>query len=235
MMLDNLKICGITSHDTARYCAGLGVGALGAVFFAKSPRNVSPQKARELFEGLPETTARVGVFVDRPTDELLAIAREARLTTVQLHGSEPIESVRAVLDAGYRVIRVLKVTGEALLAAARQTPPEVGLLVECGQGRLPGGNGATWNWSDAAPLAGLRPFAIAGGLGPQSIAQAAAESRAVAWDVSSGVESSPGVKDHAAIARLAAALTHFQRPLSTPVDPSRFWSPSVGPTRSFNL
>jgi len=235
MTLENLKICGITSRDTARFCADLGVGALGAVFFEKSPRCVSPAKARSLFAGLPDAVARVGVFVNCPVADMLVIAREARLTAIQLHGREPLETAFAARDAGFRVVKVLKSVGDALLTAARQLPPEVGILVECGKGALPGGNGAAWNWAEASGLAGLRPFAIAGGLGPDNIAEAARTSQAAAWDVSSGVESAPGVKDHAAIARLAAALNDFSRPPPAPVDSGRFWSSPVGSTQSLKL
>lgn len=203
MILHNLKICGITTRETARFCADCGVEALGAVFYAKSPRHVTPQKARAMFEGLPPRVARVGVFVDLPADELLATARAAALDTVQLHGSEPAATVAAALAAGFRVIKVLKTTGPALLDAARAVPDAAGLLVECGKGTLPGGNGAAWNWADAAPLAAVRPFALAGGLTPDNLETAARLSQASAWDLSSGVESAPGVKDHAAIRRLA--------------------------------
>ena len=231
MTIANLKICGITSRDTARFCAEAGAGALGAVFFKKSPRYVTPQQARNLFEGLPARVARVGVFVDLPAEELLAAAREAALDTVQLHGQEPLETVCAAQRAGFRVIKVLKVTGEKLLEQARVLPETAGILVECGRGTLPGGNGAAWNWADAAPLAALRPFALAGGLTPQNLAEAAALSKAVAWDVSSGVETTPGVKDHQAIIRAIKTLTDFLRHQTTPIDSGRFWSAPVDSNR----
>jgi len=199
MFVNNLKICGITTRETALFCAEAGAGALGAVFFAKSPRHVTPLQARVLFEGLPERIARVGVFVDAPAGQLVAMAREAALDTVQLHGSEPFATIRAAQQAGFRVIKVLKTSGEKMLAEARALPQEVGILIECGRGTLPGGNGAAWNWADAAPLSNLRPFALAGGLTSQNLREAARLSHAAAWDVSSGVESAPGLKDHEAI------------------------------------
>ena len=227
MYLPNLKICGITTRDTACFCAEAGAGALGAVFFKQSPRYVTPQQARALFERLPAHVARVGVFVDMPADELLAVAREAALDTVQLHGQEPLETVRAAQRAGFRVIKVLKVTGEKLLEQASALPATVGILVECGRGTLPGGNGAVWNWAEAAPLAECRPFALAGGLTPLNLAEAARLSKAVAWDISSGVETAPGVKDHGAILRTVSVLSDFLRLQSTSTDSfdSRsFWS-----------
>jgi phosphoribosylanthranilate isomerase len=218
-MLANLKICGVTTPATARFCADAGVGALGAVFFPKSPRYVTPQQARAMFEGLPPRVARVGVFVDLPPDEILAVAREAGLTTLQLHGDEPPADILTLQAAGYRVIKVLKATGEKLLNAAHEIPASAGILVECGAGTLPGGNGAAWDWAGAAPLADACPFALAGGLTPDNIAGALRLSRASACDVSSGVESAPGIKDHAAIRALVAALVTSRFP-STPDD---FW------------
>jgi phosphoribosylanthranilate isomerase len=223
-VLHNLKICGITSPATARFCAEAGVGALGAIFYRKSPRYVSPAQAREIFDGLPPHVARVGVFVDLTAEEVAAVARDAQLTTVQLHGDEPGEVAQALAQTGLRVIKVLKVAGGVLLESARRFPAHIGLLVECGKGALPGGNGAAWNWSAAAALADLRPFALAGGLTPDNLAAAAAASRAAAWDLSSGVETAPGVKDHAAIARAAAALRDFLSQQPTALERLRFWS-----------
>ncbi|NCA83415.1 MAG: phosphoribosylanthranilate isomerase [Opitutae bacterium] len=199
MPLPFIKICGITRRPDARFCAEAGAGALGAVFYEKSPRYVSPAQARYLFEDVPAQIARVGVFVDASPGAMIATARAAALDTVQMHGEEPMESIRAVMDAGFHVVKVLDRLGDDLLAAARALPPQVGLLVECGKGVLPGGNAAIWNWSAAAALAQLRPFAIAGGLHPLNLAVAARASRASGYDVSSGVESAPGVKDEAAV------------------------------------
>ncbi|HRU18795.1 MAG TPA: indole-3-glycerol phosphate synthase TrpC [Kiritimatiellia bacterium] len=221
-MLPNLKICGITEHATARFCAEMGVGALGAVFYAKSPRYVTPSQARALFEGLPGHVARVGVFANCLPDAMLAAAREARLTTLQLHGQESLADIRSLLRSGYRVIRTLSATGDSLLKIAQEIPTEAGILVECGQGPLPGGNAAVWNWAEAAPLAAVRPFALAGGLTPDNITDALRGSRAAACDVSSGVETRPGVKNHDAIQKLVNAL---RKPAVTSgIQP--FWLPS---------
>ncbi len=204
--LSNLKICGIMDRATAEGCARVGVGALGAVFFKGSPRCVTPHQARGMFAGLPPAIARVGVFVDRPADEVIAVAREAGLGTVQLHGAETAVTCRRVQQAGFRVVKVLKTGGTALVAAARALPSGVGVLVECGRGVLPGGNGAVWQWQEAAPLAAECAFALAGGLTSANILEATRRSGAAAWDVSSGVERAPGVKDLAEVETLARRL-----------------------------
>ena len=219
MPFPNLKICGITDATTARLCADAGAGALGAVFFKKSPRYVTPQQARSIFSGLPSRVARVGVFVDLPAAEVAAIAREAELDTVQLHGDEPPGTLLALQDLGYRVIRVLKASGKKLLETAHGIPLSAGIMVECGLGTLPGGNGAAWEWAGAAPLAEVRPFALAGGLTPRNIADALRLSKASACDVSSGVETAPGIKNPAAVQDLTAALTTGRFP-PAPID---FW------------
>jgi phosphoribosylanthranilate isomerase len=219
MFFPALKICGITTPADARLCADAGAGALGAVFFKKSPRYVTPQHARAMFSGLPPRVARVGVFVDLPAAEVAAIAREAGLDTVQLHGSEPPATTLALQGLGYRVIAVLKVSGKKLLDAASGIPASAGIMVECGAGTLPGGNGAAWEWADAAPLAGARPFAVAGGLTPRNIADTLRLSKASACDVSSGVEAAPGVKAPAAVHSLAAALAAIR----FPPESASFW------------
>ncbi len=231
MTITNLKICGITTRETARFCAEAGTGALGAVFFKKSPRYVTPLQARALFDGLPAEIVRVGVFVDMPAEELIATARAALLDTVQLHGNEALADITAAQQAGFHVIKVLKVTGDLLLQAASRLPATVGILAECGKGTLPGGNGAVWNWADAAPLAAERPFALAGGLTPDNLAEAASLAHAVAWDISSGVEAAPGIKDHAKIMKTVETLVDFLRSQPTPIDSGRFWSAPVDSNR----
>ena len=205
-----VKICGIRYPETAAYCVNRGAGALGAVFYPPSPRYVAPVVARAIFEEVPENVARVGVFVNPPLDALLETARIARLTTVQLHGAETPATMRAVADAGYRVVKAVKSADEAV-----SLPPFVGALLECSRGTLPGGNGASWNWAEAKPLSAQRPIAVAGGLTPENLACAAAASGAAALDVSSGAESSPGVKDRAKIASFLASAAGLQT--------GRFW------------
>ena len=199
MHLPFAKICGITRRSDALFCADAGAGALGAVFYQKSPRNVTAAQARRMFAGLPPEIARVGVFVNAPIDTMLAIGREAELDTIQMHGEETVAVIESVLRAGFHVVQAIKRTGPALLTAGRALPLPVGVLVECGRGALPGGNGLAWNWSAAATLAEFRPFAIAGGLNPENLAAVARDSRASGFDTSSGVESAPGVKDEAAV------------------------------------
>ena len=215
MFLAHVKICGITRRPDALACAEAGAGALGAVFYEKSPRNVAPAEVRKLFEGLPPEIARVGIFVNAPVDTMVRTARIAALDTVQMHGEETAEKIEAVRREGFHVVQAIKRTGPELLAAARALPPQVGILVECGRGALPGGNGSAWTWSKAAPLAQFRRFAIAGGLNAANLAQVARDSGAAGFDASSGVESAPGIKDEAAV----RAFLRAARDLPVPARP----------------
>ncbi len=212
MFLPFLKICGITRREDALFCAEAGAGALGVVFYPKSPRNVTGFQAQAIFKGLPRELARVGIFVNETVETMLKTARQAGLDTVQMHGEETVDKIEAILREGFHVVQAIKRTGPPLLAAARALPPQVGILVECGRGALPGGTGTVWNWSQAAPLAQVRRFAIAGGLNPQNLAQVARESRAAGFDISSGVELAPGVKDPAAVRALMQSATALRVP-----------------------
>ena len=197
-----LKICGLTTPEDARICAEAGAAALGAVFFPPSPRNVSPERAAEVFADVPPDVARVGVFVDATAAEILRAARVAGLGVAQLHGAEPPALAAELLAAGLRVLKVLR--GGDLAAEAARYPEGARFLVECGRGALPGGNGAAWDWSAARALSPL-PFALAGGLGPDNLAAAASASGAVFFDLSSSVESSPGRKDRGKVLAAVAA------------------------------
>jgi len=212
MFLPFLKICGITRREDALFCAEAGAGALGVVFYPKSPRNITGFQAQDIFKGLPREIARVGIFVNASVETMLKTARQAGLDTVQMHGEETVEMIAALLREGLHVVQALKRTGPPLLAAARALPPKVGILVECGRGALPGGTGTVWDWGKAAPLAQVRRFAIAGGLNPQNLAQVARESHAAGFDASSGVEISPGIKDHAAVRALVQAASTLRVP-----------------------
>lgn len=189
-----IKICGLTTPDQARAVADLGADAIGLIFYPKSPRNVSIETARRITDALPAHVARVGVFVDQEVSEIIETAQAAGLTTVQLHGRFEPEAIRRVTAAGFGVVPLIKTTDPDFSSLPHHSP-EHGVLVECGKGVLPGGNGAVWNWGDARELAGHVGFAIAGGLSPGNVAEAIRAAMPDAVDVSSGVEASPGIKN----------------------------------------
>ncbi len=188
-----VKICGLTAPDMAIHCAEMGADAVGLVFFSKSPRHVSDEAARAICEALPAAVQKVGVFVDDSEDVVLKKARSCGLTAVQLHGRETPETVRRLREEGLIVLKGLFASREPTLAAAPDYAPTA-FLVECGKGALPGGNAAVWNWSGVREFGRRYPLVLAGGLSPENVAEAIAAAEPDSVDVSSGVESAPGVK-----------------------------------------
>ena len=201
-----IKICGLTTPAAAIACVAVGADAIGMVFHPTSPRNLAPAQAQEIAAALPDGVAKVGVFVHQTTDEILRIAAQVGLNTLQLHGPAAGQAYDVFRRHGLHVVQKLCGSGASLLAQARALPPEVGVLVECGRGALPGGNGTPWNWGEAIVLRELRPYAVAGGLDPANVAQALLASGASGVDVSSGIEAAPGVKDLHKVTAFVAAV-----------------------------
>ena len=199
-----VKICGLTDADSVEAAIKGGADFLGFVFFDASPRHVAVEQAADLIEAVPETVPCVGLFVD-PADALLdAILGQVRLDYVQLHGSETPDRFDAIrLEYGVPSIKALGVADESdvrsgdrfvghadrLLFDAKP-PPEAD---------RPGGNAEAFNWPLMKGYSGVLPWFLAGGLTPDTVAKAIAQSGAEAVDVSSGVESAPGQKDPALI------------------------------------
>jgi phosphoribosylanthranilate isomerase len=185
-----LKICGITRLTDALHAVEQGATAVGFVLWPRSPRAVSVERAAEIIAELPSHVMAVGVFVNEPVDGIRAIAKRTRLTAVQLHGDEPPAYAEA-LD--WPVIRAVSVgdIGEASQAWS----PETALLLDNIDPVRRGGTGAVIDWSEAAGLAQQRRVVLAGGLTPANVASAIRAVRPFGVDVSSGVESAPGVKD----------------------------------------
>ncbi|MFP4533839.1 MAG: phosphoribosylanthranilate isomerase [Desulfobacterales bacterium] len=189
-----IKICGITEPETAAEIAELGVQAIGLVFYPKSRRCVTPEQALEVRRVLPEKIQTIGVFVNEPADMILKTASQSGLTGVQLHGQEPPEVVSKLKTQGLMVIKALYTKGSPSIAEADQYAADA-YLIECAQGKLPGGNAMAWNWQEAAGFGDNHPFILAGGLTPENVASAICDARPHVVDVSSGVEAAPGKKD----------------------------------------
>ncbi len=190
-----VKICGLTTPAQAQQCAILGADAIGLVFYAKSPRNLSTRQAGKICRGLPPGVAAVGVFVDMPVEKIVSITSANGIRTVQLHGRETPSQVARLSRAGLKVIKALFTNRQPDIAQARRYESAVAFLVECGQGKLPGGNALTWDWKLPGKLFQRQPVILAGGLDPENIDTALRTGRPDAVDVSSGVELAPGQKD----------------------------------------
>ncbi|MHB8896930.1 MAG: phosphoribosylanthranilate isomerase [Candidatus Geothermincolia bacterium] len=189
-----VKICGITRLEDAVSAARFGADAVGFVF-AKSPRRVTPDAAREIAHEMPDGPAKVGVFVDCPLEEVIAIAEHVRLDMVQLHGDEGYEYCSAL---GGRAIKAMRVGGTIDIARATRYAQEGAcdaLLLDAFDPSRNGGTGRTFDWKMVKLIEGSPRVIIAGGLGPANVGEAVKMARPYGVDASSGIEKSPGVKD----------------------------------------
>ncbi len=191
-----IKICGITSLEDARFASGALADYLGFVFFKGSKRTIEPAKAGAIINWLegPET---VGVFVDEPLDSMNEIARLSGVDWVQLHGRETPDYCRLAEKPVMKAIHVrdgmtardLEEVTEPYLQVAQL------LLFDTASEREWGGTGRSFEWSLLAEIDWPLPVIVAGGIGPDNLERAFRESGAQTVDLSSSVESSPGVKD----------------------------------------
>ena len=200
-----VKICGLTRADQSVACADLGADAIGCVFYPKSPRNVSLDQAKEILRPLPSHVKGTGVFVNAAYDEIMHIVDHCGLKAVQLHGQESPELVQRLIQREIIVIKALFMTREPFLHQAENYPASA-YLVECGKGDLPGGNAMTWNWKDTLAFGKTHTMILAGGLSSENVAEAFSNAIPAALDVSSGVESSPGIKDLVKVASFLKAV-----------------------------
>lgn len=205
-----VKICGLKRPEEVAAAAGAGVRYIGLVFFPRSPRAVSLGQARSLALEAPVGLAKVALVVDAEDALLDEIVETVPLDMLQLHGHESVERV-AELRARYGlpVMKAVGVASEEDLPALQEYARVADqLLVDAKAPKgsvLPGGNGLSFDWRLLAGRRWPRPWMLAGGLTPENVGQAIALTGARQVDVSSGVESAPGVKDLDKIAAFANA------------------------------
>ena len=200
-----VKICGITRSEDAEAAIALGAGALGFVFWPKSPRYVDPEAARAIVASLPPFVTTVGVFVDQSARLVNGVAARVGLSAVQLHGDEP---VTVVDEIDRPVVKAFAMSDTTCIEEADAWPARVRLLIDVCDPAARGGTGRTVDWQRAAAVAAARPVLLAGGLKAENVAEAIRTVRPFGIDVSSGVESAPGVKDHA---RMRALFDEVRR------------------------
>lgn len=208
-MTTHVKICGITTAGIMRVALDAGADYVGLVFFQKSPRNIGLSEAAILGDMARRRALVVALVVDADDSLLADIVHKVRPDVLQFHGRETPDRCRAVKSL-WPAVQIMKAIGVAaasdVLRAADYAdaadlilfdakPPEDAIL--------PGGNGMTFDWSilDRAP----QPFMVSGGLTPANVASAIRATGARAVDVSSGVESAPGVKDANLVRQFVAA------------------------------
>ena len=187
-----VKICGLREPLHARVAADAGADAIGLVFYAPSPRAVTPQAAAKIASVLPPFVAAVGLFVDAPEEEVRRVLAEVPLDLLQFHGDEAPDFCERFGKPYVRAVRME--AGTDLLEYAFRFSRAKALLLDAHFPGKPGGTGLTFDWK-AVPAELPIPVILSGGLDATNVGRAVREVRPWAVDVSSGVESSRGVKD----------------------------------------
>ena len=197
-----VKICGITNIKDALAAAEAGADALGFVF-AESPRKIEPEAAREIVSRLPAHIVTIGVFAGQDADEVLRIMEAVGLRFAQIHGDADEALAGQCNEAAWGLIRALRIGSPESIRGAVEDP----LVAACDavlldahvEGKM-GGTGQAFDWDLAVEAETLgKPIILAGGLTPENVEEAARKVMPYAVDVSTGVEKSPGKKDHAKI------------------------------------
>ena len=197
-----IKICGITRSEDALAAAELGADALGFVFYPRSPRYLAPEAAANIIAGLPSFVTTVGVFADSPLEEVRRVAALAGLDRVQLSGEESPEYCRSL---GLRWIKAFRLAGRDDLNKIPAYGECPDILLDSYVKGVAGGSGAKFDWSWAAEAGKYGRVILAGGLDPDNVALAIRTAGPFGVDVSSGVESAPGIKNPERMARFIRA------------------------------
>jgi phosphoribosylanthranilate isomerase len=201
--MTRIKICGITNTEDARWAEQCGADALGFVF-AESPRRIAPEQAGAIMRELGPFITGVGVFVDRPADEVRRALEVSRCTVAQLHGDEPGDYTEAL--APYGVIKAVRVRDKLDVSALAPYGAAKAILLDAYAEGAMGGTGQRFDLAVASRLVqeGWRVI-VAGGLTPENVGEVISAVRPYGVDVSTGVEREPGLKDPDKVARFIAA------------------------------
>jgi phosphoribosylanthranilate isomerase len=199
-MRTRVKICGITRIEDAQFAVDAGVDAIGLVFYEKSPRFVTNTQAAEISQHISAFVSRVALFKDAEKQMINTVLQEVEIDLIQFHGSESADFCE---QFGRPYIKALGMkTAESsadnlgadyLVASAEKYHSAKALLLDAHAPGEAGGTGETFDWTSIATI--NRPVVLAGGLTADNVKQAIEIVRPYAVDVSSGVESSPGIKD----------------------------------------
>jgi phosphoribosylanthranilate isomerase len=206
-----VKICGLSTEETVEAAVAAGAGLVGFVFYPPSPRAVTPEQVARLVKPVPPTVTKVGLFVD-PDDALLdRVLTLTGLDMIQLHGLEAPERVAQIRERFRRpVMKAIRVGSATDVVVAERYLQSADRLLFDAQppkrpGALPGGNGEPFDWTLLAGRSWPLPWMLSGGLTIANLREAVQTTQAPAIDVSSGVETSPGIKDVGLIRDFIAA------------------------------
>jgi len=197
-----IKICGITNMEDAMLACELGADALGFIFYRKSKRYIDPEAARSIVSNLPPFVTIVGVFVNHPLDEIIAIKDKTGIDTVQLHGDETPEFCSLI---PLKVIKAIRVEDDLDEDRVAQYPVQA-ILFDTYSDVEYGGTGKSFNWNILKDISYKGNIILSGGLSAGNVAEALRVVTPYAVDVNSGVESSPGKKDHMKLRKFIEAV-----------------------------
>lgn len=203
-MTKRVKICGLTRLEDALLCADLGAWALGFIFYSKSPRSIQPVEAKKIIRLVRDKFNRpplcVGVFVNETHHKMRSIYESLELDAVQLHGDESPKDTSLWANA-WKAIRVKDEKDVSLIDSFHKLVSHI--LIESSHEGYYGGTGQVGNWQLARKISEeYSKIILSGGLNPGNINKAILEVNPYACDLSSGVESAPGIKDHNLIKKL---------------------------------
>ncbi len=213
-----IKICGVTNPGDAIIAVDSGADAIGLNFYERSLRSITPLDALEIVARLPPDVTLVGVFVNQPAQDILAIASHLQLDAIQLHGDESPEIMNQV--GAQAVIRAVRIAGntESAIAAAQAEidlwcqAGAAAILLDKAAGQQYGGSGQTFDWKIVERLKIPVQMILAGGLGPENVADAIAMVAPDTVDAASGIEGFPGGKDPELVKQfVSSALNAFAR------------------------
>jgi len=194
-----VKICGITRPEDASEAARLGVDAIGLVFYEKSPRHVSIEQAQRICQALTGFVTVVALFMNPPSEQVSQVLDQVPVDLLQFHGVENAEFCRS-FERPY--IKALGISGSKdLLSQIEPYTDARGILLDSHATGAAGGTGETFDWS-LIPDQLRGSIILAGGLNPANVAEAISRVHPYAVDLSSGVESAPGIKDSALMTQL---------------------------------
>ncbi|MGD9580812.1 MAG: phosphoribosylanthranilate isomerase [Vampirovibrionia bacterium] len=207
--MKRVKVCGITNIDDALCAVKYGSFALGFIFHTESPRYIPPVKAANIVKELPPMVSRIGVFVDMNLQGILAIVKRVGLSAIQLHGNETPDfcfELRAV--SSIPIIKAFRVKDLASLQNVDKYYYAINAaLFDTYSSKEYGGTGKTFQWDLLKTLKGFdKPIILSGGLNDKNILEAYNKVKPYALDVNSGIEISPGYKDHEKIESLFKSL-----------------------------
>jgi phosphoribosylanthranilate isomerase len=213
----SIKICGITRVEDAQWLAKLDIQAVGFNFFPRSSRYLQPAKAKELAPIFPPSIERVGIFVDGQADEILAIAHDVGLTTIQCHGQESVDAIKQLANKPW--IKAFRMKGNGSIpsidAWVRESQEQVSvpfrILIDAFHPTEEGGTGQAWDWRQLGSWRPKVPWFLAGGLNPQNVGEAIDLLCPDGVDVASGVESAPGIKDRRKVEDLINQVRRHDR------------------------